>query len=380
MAVFVAAADALPWPASAFDNGAVAAANVLFNSPVLPSMSRTSSNAVVLVWATGAVILLARWLWEWFRMTAIARAAEPISDGPVVDALRRLEPTVGIFTPTKIVCSQHNLEPGIIGIRKPVLVWPRRLAAGLQDDHIQPIVAHELAHVVRRDNLLASFHMLVCAVFWFFPVVWWIGSRLIEERERACDEQVLALGQSPVAYAAGIIKTCELCIVSPLANVSGITGGDLKKRVTRIMRSQAGTPLGLLQKMAVVLVALVVLAVPIAIGSPQGSEQKSNSAQNDSGQPERPGPNVTMPRLTKEVRPQYSSRAIAEKIEGEVVMDCVVKADGTVGDIKIVKSLDPDLDQAAIDAAQQWEFEPGTRDGKPVAVLVTIAMAFTLKK
>jgi TonB family protein len=102
--------------------------------------------------------------------------------------------------------------------------------------------------------------------------------------------------------------------------------------------------------------------------------------QNDnSEQPARPGRGVTSPRLKKEVRPHYSERAKAEKIEGEVLMECVVKADGTVGDIKITKSLDPDLDQAAVDAAKQWEFEPGTRDGKPVAVLVTIAMAFTLK-
>jgi periplasmic protein TonB len=56
-----------------------------------------------------------------------------------------------------------------------------------------------------------------------------------------------------------------------------------------------------------------------------------------------------------------------------------VKADGTVGDKKVVKALHPDLDQAALDAAAQWVFEPGTRDGRPVNVLVTIAMAFTLK-
>ena len=68
-----------------------------------------------------------------------------------------------------------------------------------------------------------------------------------------------------------------------------------------------------------------------------------------------------------------------EKVQGEVLMECVVKSDGTVGEMKVVKSLHPDLDQAALDAAAQWLFEPGTRDGKPVNVLVTIAMAFTLK-
>ncbi len=70
---------------------------------------------------------------------------------------------------------------------------------------------------------------------------------------------------------------------------------------------------------------------------------------------------------------------MADKIEGEVIMECVVKADGKVGDIRIVKSLDPDLDQAAIDAASQWEFDPGTKNGKPVDVLVTITIGFTLK-
>ncbi len=70
---------------------------------------------------------------------------------------------------------------------------------------------------------------------------------------------------------------------------------------------------------------------------------------------------------------------MADKIEGEVIMECVVKADGKVGDVRIVTSLDPDLDQAAIDAARQWEFDPGTKNGKPVDVLVTITIAFTLK-
>ena len=102
----------------------------------------------------------------------------------------------------------------------------------------------------------------------------------------------------------------------------------------------------------------------------------------DAGQSEvhRPGRDVTPPRLRKEVKPQCSERAKAGKIEGEVHMECVVKADGTVGEIRIVRTLDPDLDRAAVEAARQWEFEPGTRNGKPVDVLVTITMGFRLGK
>jgi protein TonB len=84
-----------------------------------------------------------------------------------------------------------------------------------------------------------------------------------------------------------------------------------------------------------------------------------------------------MPPTSSSARRQF--RTYREKVQGEVVIECVVKADGTVGDTKIVKSLHPDLHKAALDAASQWRFEPGRRDGTPVAVLVTISMAFTMK-
>jgi bla regulator protein blaR1 len=385
-AALSAAMSVLPWPHWAHaESEAVSAVSVVFR---LDGLTVGTSNATVWwifsVWLTGTFVVLARWAWEWTRVAATVRASEPMNEGSVFDALRRIERAVGITQPTTLVSSRHHVEPGIVGILNPVLIWPKHLSANLPDDHVEPIIVHELMHVMRRDNLLASLHMLVSAAFWFHPAVWWIGRRLIEERERACDEQVLALGQSPATYAAGILKTCELCVSSPLVNVSGVTGGDLKRRIQRIVRNRSGSPLGLAKKATLVFVALVIFLAPIAAGvslaMPQQVEEQPRAAQKDDpDQPVRPGGRVIPPRVKKEVKPQYSERAKQQKIEGEVLMECVVKADGTVGDIKVVKSLDPDLDQAAIDAAKLWEFEPGTRDGKPVAVIVTIAMSFTLK-
>ena len=69
------------------------------------------------------------------------------------------------------------------------------------------------------------------------------------------------------------------------------------------------------------------------------------------------------------------------KVQGEVVIEAVVLPDGTVGEVKIVRSLDTNfgLDEEALKAARQWRFRPGTRFGDPVAVLVTIALTFTLR-
>src|SRR6266576_923925 len=77
------------------------------------------------------------------------------------------------------------------------------------------MLAHELWHVQRRDNLAAAVHMLVEAVFWFHPLLWWLGARLVEERERACDEEVLEMGKERQVYAESILKICEFCVESP---------------------------------------------------------------------------------------------------------------------------------------------------------------------
>jgi TonB family protein len=67
------------------------------------------------------------------------------------------------------------------------------------------------------------------------------------------------------------------------------------------------------------------------------------------------------------------------KVEGTVEVDAVILADGTVGDVSVKRSLDPDLDEEAVKATKQWRFRPGTKDGAPVAVQVFIELTFTLK-
>src|SRR5262249_41783353 len=84
----------------------------------------------------------------------------------------------------------------------------------------------------------------------------------------------------------------------------------------------------------------------------------------------RAGGGVTLPKLAREVKPQYTTEALQAKIQGTVLVECVVRPDGTVGDVHVARSLDPvyGLDSEAVKAAKQWTFEPGTKDGKPVPV------------
>jgi bla regulator protein blaR1 len=132
---------------------------------------------------------------------------------------------------------------------------------------LHSIVAHELCHVRRHDNLAAAIHMSVEALFWFHPLVWWIEARLVEERERACDEAVLHGSRDPEVYAEGILMVCKFCLASPLACVSGVTGANLKQRIESIMLHRQARNLTSAGKLLLAAAGLAALAAPLFLGA-----------------------------------------------------------------------------------------------------------------
>jgi periplasmic protein TonB len=117
------------------------------------------------------------------------------------------------------------------------------------------------------------------------------------------------------------------------------------------------------------------------IGPGDGAGLGPGSGGGTGGGVYRPGTGIVSPRLIKEVKPNYTGEAMRAKIQGEVWMEAVVMADGSVGQVSITRSLDPNfgLDEEAIRTVKQWRFAPGTRQGQPVAVLVEVQMTFTLR-
>lgn len=117
--------------------------------------------------------------------------------------------------------------------------------------------------------------------------------------------------------------------------------------------------------------AIAACIVGLAAASPQAQQDTVYT----------PGNGVSLPTVTRQVQPQYTPEAMSNRIEGSVGLSVVVAADGKVGDVKVIRSLDSvhGLDEAAVKAMKQWEFKAGTKDGKPVAVRVAIDMTFTLK-
>jgi uncharacterized protein (TIGR03435 family) len=236
-------------------------------TPSTVSQSLIQLLAVFLVvWLCGFVMVLFVWGVRWRRISAAVREAMPLHDGRELQALRRQDAVARMSKPVEIRSSRASLEPGVFGTFSPILLWPHGISERLEDKHLDVILAHELLHIRRRDNLVAAIHMLVEAVFWFHPLVWWLGTRLVEERERACDEEVLELGSNRQVYAESILKICEFCLGSPLPCFSGVTGADLKRRIVRIMSERAARKLDFRRKLLLAAAAGFAVAAPIVAG------------------------------------------------------------------------------------------------------------------
>jgi uncharacterized protein (TIGR03435 family) len=202
------------------------------------------------VWVSGFLGITVSWLVRWRRISAAVRAGSPAH----------------LELPIKTVSSPTLLEPGVFGILRPVLLLPEGIECRLTPAQLELIVAHEICHAQRRDNLTAAIHMAVETIFWFHPMVWWIGKRLVEERERCCDEEVLKAASDPKVYAEGILNVCKFYLSSPIACASGISGPDLKNRIQSIMANRVGNSLNLGRRVLLISASLLAIAGPVALG------------------------------------------------------------------------------------------------------------------
>jgi hypothetical protein len=218
--------------------------------------------ALLGVWILGVSWLAQRWLRGWRAATLIARAAWPAPgaspDTYVTDA---------------------DIEPSVARVIHPVVLLPAALLGRLPRAELEAVLAHEREHIARRDNLKANVHHLVETLFWFHPLVWFIGRQLREERERACDEAVIAGGHDPGEYAAGILAVCRHCATVHSKHAVAALAGDLTQRIRDILKGSAPVSLGFIKAFALSVSTVLIAAGPLLAGALDDAARRHELAQ-----------------------------------------------------------------------------------------------------
>jgi HEAT repeat protein/beta-lactamase regulating signal transducer with metallopeptidase domain len=166
-------------------------------------------SAVLTVWAAGAIAILVRLTVGLLAVQWLSRRTERVTDAPWLPLAQRLAAAVGVPSSLTFLRSPRATMPMAWGILRPSVLMPED-ADEWPADRLRIVLLHELAHVKRRDCLTHALAQIACAAYWFNPLVWIAARHLRAERERACDDLVLAAGTRGSDYAAQLIEVARV--------------------------------------------------------------------------------------------------------------------------------------------------------------------------
>jgi TonB family protein len=262
--------------------------------------------------------------------------------------------------------------PLVWGWVNPVILLPEE-ASTWSPEHVRLALLHELAHVQRKDLWTSLLWIPAKAIYWFHPLVWWLSVRAREEQELACDARVLQAGASPAEYAGLLVDIARHVHSPAVLGCAMVTHPNLLRgRIMHILQSRPRSSSGRSLISLLVSLGLMASAAILAIAAPDHP-----TASNDQ-QIYKIGGDVSSPRVISKIEPEYSDAAKSQKIQGGVLLNIVIDAAGVPHDIRVMRSLDPDLDANAVQAVTEWRFSPAMKGGKPVACEAKVQINFHL--
>ena len=213
--------------------------------PVSPAVHNELYCTLTLTWLAGFVFFVVRWAKGSLSLSRAVRTSHRIASSRETEILKRVRSWLPLKQDVDILVSSNVTEAGLWGIWRPTVLLPEGAASRLSDEELEAVILHELLHVKRRDNLAVVFQKAIFSLLWFYPPVWLIDRKLFEEREQACDEEVLRLRQSPETYISGILKVVRACVEQRLVGTSSIGGASLKRRMVHLLSTGLPRKLGI---------------------------------------------------------------------------------------------------------------------------------------
>jgi TonB family protein len=295
------------------------------------------------IWVLGALVMACRSAAGWFVLAMARRRSEQFQERDGIDV------RIGDVS-TPLAC----------GVLHPMILLPAN-ACTWDEERLRAVLLHESGHIRRRDCVTAYVAIVARALLWWNPLVWILAARQNREQELACDAEVLAAGVSADAYAGVLIDLVRECPRPTIFGCAMAGGAALRERFQHLFEWRQGATRSS-GRMAIAVPLLLVLMTTVSFA------EKIYKI----------GPGIVPPKVIEKHNPVYPEKEKKAKIEGTVKLLVVVGTDQLVHEIKVTKSVTLGLDANAVAAVRTWKFEPGTKDGKPVAVRATIEINFRL--
>ena len=208
--------------------------------------ARQFAPAIAALYGVGVLAMLLRLVMGICGGRRLAKGGQPLTDSVLLVSLHEQVNRLGVRLHPLVATCERVAVPVVVGVVRPVILLPASLLSGLAPGDIETILAHELAHLRRRDHLTIVVQRGLESVLFYHPIAWWLGRRIDTLREDACDDLVLDSGIDRLGYATTLLRVAELrtCIVEKRQQLAqlAVDGGHpskLRRRIERIVESKS---------------------------------------------------------------------------------------------------------------------------------------------
>jgi TonB family protein len=332
---------------------------------------------VLAVWMAGVLVFVARAIAASMAVRRLRTASIVAAPESLLTLAMDVAERLGITQVFEVFASGMVTAPTVVGWLKPVILFPVSSLMSLAPEQLEAMLAHELAHIRRRDYLVNALQVAMETLLFYHPAVWWVSRQIRREREHCCDDVAVAVTGSPLKYAKALFLLEERRATVPELIMSG-NGGDLTMRIKRLLtgrESVAGSGGGTAWLLTVV---LMLLTAGLAVFTMMpGKARAQNPAPAAATGAAADGHEIPWSEAVKHLPyltpPKYPEIAKAARVSGEVKIAMVIGPKGAVEAAHVVSG-EPMLAQAALDSVIHYKFSPFS--DQPVTTTATII--FTL--
>jgi TonB family protein len=378
-------------------SGQVTTQTTILNATAVQGHSHLTAivtSIALIAYAATLLFVTGRLLYRLHRTRSLRRTLQPVAlTGEPLAIWQSCARTFAVHD-AQLAASAAIAGPSTIGIRHRIVLLPPALLTDLPREDLAAALAHEFAHMRRRDFAKNLFYEFIALPVAWHPLLWLTRLRIAESREMVCDEIAAHATHGTTRYAHSLLRLAEsFSRPTPAATLHAIGILDanvLERRVMKLThkRPTAATSRRIATAVVVVLgAATCATAMSLRLEVPLSAILSAHTAvpahaviasgaQQPNG-PIRISGGVAAGQIVSKVNPVYPPDAKAQGIQGAVVLRAIIDADGTVQHLDVLSG-PAELQQSAMDAVKQWVYKPYLLNGEPVSVQTTITINYSL--
>lgn len=354
-------------------------------------LAAVAAPTALIAYAATLLFFSARLLYRLHRTRTLHRSAHPFTlTGDPLAVWQRCSRLFAIHD-AQLAISDAIASPSTIGVRRRIVLLPRALLSGHSHEDFAAAVAHEFAHMRRRDFAKNLVYELIALPIAFHPLFWLTRLRIAESREMVCDQLAAHATHGASRYAHSLLRlAASFSRPTPEPNhaIGILDANALERRVMKLTRNSIYSASA--RRSAIVAAIALGIATcasamslrfeipePAVAASAIAAPLIASAGPHQSAAPVRIAGGVAAGQIVSKVNPVYPPEAKQQGIQGSVVLHAVIGADGTVQQLDVVSG-PQELQGSAVEAVKQWVYKPFLLNGEPVAVDTTITVNYSL--